>query len=84
MAHHTNDCVIIIIIISGVTMGWLLRLVTGAPSGREGAVKERKGYFELEGPRTKKVTGDGWVASLLGSSSDTRIDRPHANARLIS
>jgi len=45
-------------------MGWLLRLVTGAPTGR-GPDKERKG---VRGPRPEKVTGaDGCVTPLTAA-----------------
>ena len=33
---QSDQCIWLFIIISGVTMGWLLRLVTGGPTGGRG------------------------------------------------
>ena len=62
---------------SGVTTGWLLCLVTGAPllgAPDKGPNKERKGQ---RGPRPEKVTGapDGCVTPL---TEDARLSKiPH-------
>jgi len=50
-----------VLVRSGVTIGWLLRLVTGALTGR-GHNKERKGWSEEARP--EKVTGSRVMVAL--------------------